>query len=73
MIAVQALEKRTQELRAKDARIVALEEKIAEISSKQTQFETIAVRMEALELKSKFPVQARANAPQDDTISEMRP
>jgi hypothetical protein len=72
MIAVQALEKRTQELKDKDARIAALAHETANLRAKQTQLETIAARLGALELKSKFPVQVRANA-LHDTISEMRP
>jgi hypothetical protein len=72
MTAVQALEKRTAELKERDARIAALEHETAELRAKQTQLETIAARLDALELKSKLPVQVRASAPQDDTISEMR-
>ena len=72
MIAVQALENRTAELKERDARIAALEHETAELRAKQTQVETIAARLETLELKSNFPVQVRANVPQHDTISEMR-
>ena len=72
MIAVQALENRTAELKERDARIAALEYETAELRAKQTQLEAIAARLETLELKSNFPVQVRANVPQHDTISEMR-
>ena len=40
MIAVQALEKRTAELKERDARIAALEHETAELRAKQTQLET---------------------------------
>jgi hypothetical protein len=72
MIAVQALEKRTAELKERDARIAALEHETADLRAKQTQLETLAARLDALRLKSTFPVQVRANAPQPNTILEMR-
>jgi hypothetical protein len=39
MIAVQALEKRTAELKEKDARIAALEMETGELKAKQAHFE----------------------------------
>ncbi len=61
MIAVQALEKRTAELKEKEARIIALEKESAELKARQTYFESVAARLEALELRLNFPVQVRAN------------
>ena len=51
MIAVQALEKRTAELKQKEAQIAVLESKVEELKAKQASFETVAARLEALELR----------------------
>ena len=51
MIAVQALEKRTAELKQKEAQIAVLESKVEELKAKQAYFETVAARLEALELR----------------------
>jgi len=71
MIAVQALEKRTRELKEKDAEINLLKEKVAqlgalktetaELKAKHSYFESVAARLDALELRLNFPVQVRAN------------
>jgi hypothetical protein len=42
MIAVQTLEKRTAELKQKEAQIAVLESKVEELSAKQAYFETVA-------------------------------
>ena len=47
MIAVQALEKRTAELKQKEAQI-------AELTAKQASFEAMAARLEALELRQQI-------------------
>ena len=47
MIAVQALEKRTAELKQKEAHIAVLESKVEELKAKQAYFETLAARLEA--------------------------
>jgi hypothetical protein len=67
MVAIQALEKRTVELKNKKAGLRELREKIAqlnrlrtetaELTCKQAHFESIAGRLEALEVKFKFPLQ----------------
>jgi ABC-type transport system involved in cytochrome bd biosynthesis fused ATPase/permease subunit len=67
MVAIQALEKRTAELKNKKAGIRELREEIAqlnrlrtetaELTCKQAHFERIAGRLEALEVKFKFPLQ----------------
>ena len=51
MIAVQALEKRTAELKQKEAQIAVLESKVEELKAKQASFESVAARLEALELR----------------------
>jgi hypothetical protein len=53
MIAVQALEKRTAEQKQKQEQIVALESKIEELKAKHAYFETVAGRLEALELPAR--------------------
>ncbi len=49
MIAVQALEKRTAELKQKEAQIAVLESEVEDLKAKQAHFETVAARLEALE------------------------
>ena len=51
MIAVQALEKRTAELKQKEAQIAALALKVEELTAKHAYFETVVARLEALELR----------------------
>ena len=51
MIAVQALEKRTAELRQKEAQIAVLGSKVEELEAKNAYFETVAARLVALELE----------------------
>ena len=48
MIAVQALEKRTAELKQKEAQIAVLESKVEELKAKQAYFETVAARLEGV-------------------------
>ena len=47
MIAVQALEKRTAELKQKDGQIAVLESKVEELKAKHAYFETVAARLGA--------------------------
>ena len=51
MIAVHALEKRTAELKHKEAQLAVLESKVEELKAKHAYFETVAARLEALELR----------------------
>jgi hypothetical protein len=60
MIAVQALEKRTAELKQKDAQIAVLQSEIEELKAKQANFETLATRLDALELRQNQPIQLTA-------------
>ena len=48
MIAVQALEKRTAELKQKEAQMAVLASKVEELKAKHAYFETVAARLEAL-------------------------
>ena len=60
MIAVQALEKRTAELKQKEAQIAVLASKVEELEAKHTYFETVAARLEALELRNYQSMQITA-------------
>ena len=48
MIAVQALEKRTAELKQKEAQIAVLASKVEEITAKYAYLETLAARLEGV-------------------------
>jgi uncharacterized protein YhaN len=65
MIAVQALEKRTgqiyslhSELKKKDEQIASLESTVEQLKAKQLYFETMAARLDALELRQNQSMQA---------------
>ncbi len=60
MIAVQALEKRTAELKQKEAQMAVLESKVEELKAKHAYFETVAARLEALELRHNHSIQITA-------------
>jgi len=60
MIAVQALEKRTAELKHKEAQIAVLESKIEDLEAKHAYFEAVAARLEALELRKNHSIQLTA-------------
>ena len=57
MIAVQALEKRTAELKHKEAQMAMLESKVEELRAKHAYFETVAARLEALDLRNNHSIQ----------------
>jgi trimeric autotransporter adhesin len=61
MIAVQALEKRTAELKQKEAQIAVLESKVEELRAKYAYFETVVARVEALELRKNHSIQITAD------------
>jgi endosialidase-like protein len=67
MIAVQALEKRTAELKQKEAQIAVLESKVEDLKVKHAYFETVAARLEALELRI-TPIQITAEKSLGDNI-----
>jgi hypothetical protein len=60
MIAVQALEKRTAELKQKEAQIAVLESKVEDLEAKHAYFEAMAARFEALELLKNHSIQITA-------------
>jgi prefoldin subunit 5 len=68
MIAVQALEKRTAELRQKQAQIAVLESKVEELTAKHAYFETVAARLETLELRNNHSIQITAEKSLGDNI-----
>src|SRR5215831_15875606 len=51
MIAVQALEKRTAELKQTKAQLAAMAERLEALELRNSRFETVAARLEALELR----------------------
>jgi hypothetical protein len=73
MIAVQALEKRTAELKQKEAQIAVLESKVEELKSKQASFETLAARLEALELQKNPSIQITAEKSLADKTVNVKP
>jgi hypothetical protein len=73
MIAVQALEKRTAELKQKEAQIAVLESKIEDLEAKQAHFETVAARLEALELRQNQSVQITAEKSLGDKMVNVMP
>jgi Chaperone of endosialidase len=73
MIAVQALEKRTAELKQKEAQIAVLESKVEELTAKHAYFETVAARLEALELRNNPSIQIRAEKSLGDKRVEVMP
>jgi hypothetical protein len=60
MIAVQALEKRTAELKQKKAQIAVLQSEVKDLKAKHAYFETVAARLEVLELQRKGSMQITA-------------
>ena len=73
MIAVQALEKRTAELKQKEAQLAVLESKVEELKAKHAYFETVAARLEGLELRKNHPVQITAEKSYDDKTVDVMP
>jgi predicted DNA-binding ArsR family transcriptional regulator len=80
MIAVQALEKRTAELKQKEAQIAVLESKqetfakiVEELKAKQVYFETVAARLESLELRKNDSIQITAEKSLGDKMVNVMP
>jgi hypothetical protein len=73
MIAVQALEKRTAELKQKEAQIAVLESKVEELTAKHAYFETVAARLEALELRKNHSIQITADKSLGDQMVVVMP
>jgi Tfp pilus assembly protein PilV len=60
MVAVQALEKRTAELKQKEAQMAVLQSEVNDLKAKHAYFETVAAKQEALELRQKHSIQITA-------------
>jgi len=73
MIAVQALEKRTAELKQKEAQIAVLESKVEDLKAKHAYFETVAERLEALDLRKNQSIQITAEQSLGDNIVDAMP
>ena len=73
MIAVQALEKRTAELKQKEAQLAVLESKVEELKAKHAYFETVAARLEALELRQNPAIQITAEKSLIDKMVDVMP
>jgi len=73
MIAVQALEKRTAELRQKEAKVAVLESKVEELTAKHAYFETVAARLEALELRQNPSIQITAGKSLGEKMADVMP
>jgi 3-deoxy-D-manno-octulosonate 8-phosphate phosphatase KdsC-like HAD superfamily phosphatase len=73
MIAVQALEKRTAELKQKEAQIAVLESKVEDLKAKHAYFETVAARLEALELRKNPSIQITAEKSLGDKMVDVIP
>jgi hypothetical protein len=83
MIAIQALEKRTAELKEQEAEIRKLQQKLAqldglrtgtaELRAKQAYLETMVARLEAVELKLNFPAHVNANISSGENAAELKP
>jgi trimeric autotransporter adhesin len=61
MIAVQALEKRTAELKQKEAQLAVLQSEVNDLKAKHAYFETVAARLEVLELRQNHSIQITAD------------
>jgi hypothetical protein len=73
MIAVQALEKRTAELKQKEAQMALLQSEVKDLKAKHAYFETVAARLEALELRNNPSIQIRAEKSLGDKRVEVMP
>ena len=61
MIAVQALEKRTAELKQKEAQIAVLQSAVKDLRAKHAYFETVTSRLESMELRKNPSIQITAD------------
>jgi hypothetical protein len=72
MVAVQALEKRTAELKQKESQIAVLKSKVEELEAKHAYFETVAARLEALELRQKHSIKITAEKDLGDQMVDVK-
>ena len=73
MIAVQALEKRTAELKQRKAQIAVLQSEVKDLKAKHAYFETVAARLEALELRKNHSIQKTDEKSFGDTMADAMP
>jgi hypothetical protein len=73
MIAVQALEKRTVELKQKEAQMAVLQSEVKDLKAKYAYFETVAARLEALELRQNPSIQITAEKSLGDKMVNVMP
>ena len=73
MIAVQALEKRTAELKQKEAQMAVLQSEVEDLKAKHAYFETVAARLEALELRKHHAIQITAEKSLGDPMLTWMP
>jgi hypothetical protein len=73
MTAVQALEKRTAELKQKEAQMAVLASKVEELEAKHAYFETVVARLEALELRKNHPIQIIVEKSLGDQMVDVMP
>ena len=69
MIAVQALENRTAELKQKEAQMAVLQSEVNDLKARHAYFETVAARLDALEVRQKQAIQTSAENPSDQIAS----
>ena len=73
MVAVQALEKRTAELKLKEAQIAVLQSEVKDLKAQHAYFETVAARLEALELRRNHSIQITAEKSLGDKMVDVMP
>jgi ATP-dependent Clp protease ATP-binding subunit ClpA len=73
MIAVQALEKRTAELKQKEAQVAVLESKVEDLKGKHAYFETLTARLEALELRKNPSIHITTEKSLGDKMVDVMP
>jgi hypothetical protein len=73
MIAVQALEKRTAELKQKEAQMAVLQSEVKDLKAKHAYFEIVAARLEALELRNNHSIQITAEKSLGDQMVDVMP
>jgi hypothetical protein len=71
MIAVQALEKRTAEVKQKEAQMAVLQSEVKDLKAKHAYFEIVAVRLEALELRNNHSIQITAEKSLGDQMVDV--
>ena len=69
MVAVQALEKRTAELKQKEAQVAVLQSEVNDLKARHAYFETLAARLDALEVRQKQAIQTSAEKTSDQIAS----